>query len=236
MVLEFETESEQSQHVYIEHTKEGKEVRLNTAKVLKESADFYATHSLNDFLKELPKEVKLSPQSEARLREALRERFDKAILLPSAEVQAANFEKLIEETATKEIPGFPESEQYTNPYIESDVKDLRQSVNRPKQKAYLLLYQSGPLPDETKGKTLNNLDQLFAKNKWNGFALEEYLLSQRKEAETRKDHFFDTYSEDEKNPNGQWLLDSRMPEDGATIGSWSPKGNPDVEEQKIYVD
>ncbi len=217
---ELEASYERSQKIYSERTKEGKEVSLDTEAVLKESVGFYAAHDIKDFLRELPKEIRLSASSEARLREALREGFDKAMLLPKTEVQLANIETVASETAIKEIPNFPANEQYTAPYFEGGTKTA-ETRNRPKQKAYLLLYQSGPIPDETKGKSPDQLDPLFKQKKWNGFTLQEYLLTQRKEAEANKDHSFDAYSDDAKKSQWTWLLDSRVPR-GVVHASWNP--------------
>ncbi len=225
---ELETSYERSRRIYSERTREGKEVKLDTEAVLKESVGFYTAHDLKDFLKELPKEVRLSAASEARLREALRDGFDKAILLPKTEAQAANIEILVTGAATKEIPGLPSNEQYTAPYFEDGTKTA-ETRNRPKQKAYLLLYQSGPNPEETKGKSPDQLDPLFKQKKWNGFTLQEYLLTQRKEAETNKDHRFDAYSDDAKKSQWTWLLDSRVPQ-GVVRAYWNPGL------RQVYVD
>lgn len=207
---ELEASYERSHRVYSEWTKEGKEIKLDMEEVLRDSVGFYTAHNLKDFLKELPKEVRLSAQSEMKLREALREGFDKAMLLPSTDLQTANIEKLVAETATKEVPHLQPNEQYTAPYFESGTK-TSQARNRPQRKAYLLLYQSGPLPEETMGNNPNDLDQLFSQKKWNGLTLQEYLLLQRKEAEARKDHSFDAYDGDAKKSQWTWFLDSRLP-------------------------
>ncbi len=213
---------ERSRRIYSEKTKEGREIKLDTEEVLRESVGFYTAHELKDFLKELPREVRLSAQSEARLREALREGFDKAMLLPSTDLQEKNLDNLFGELSDKEIPGLPKGEQYTDHYLwDEDIKkaDIQK---RPKKKAYLLLYQSGPIPEETKGKTPNDLDPLFAQKKWNGLTLEEYLMLQRKEAEVSKDHRFDAYSDDAKKSQWTWLLDSRVPQ-GVVRAHWYPR-------------
>jgi hypothetical protein len=217
---ELEAGYERSRRVYSERTREGKEVKLDTEAVLRESAGFYAAHDLKDFLKELPKEVKLTAASEGQLREAMREGFDKAMLLPKTEVQSANIETIVSETATKEIPNLQPNEQYTTPSFESGTK-TSQTRNRPKRKVYLLLYQSSPIPDETKGKSPDQLDPLFAQKKWNGLTLSEYMLLQRKEAEAAKDHRFDAYSDDAKKSQWTWLLDSRVP-GGVVHARWNP--------------
>jgi len=88
---DFEKNYERSRRVYVEKTKDGKrEIKIDTEAVLKDSEAFYSTHDLKDFLKELPKEIKLTAASEARLREALRDGFDSAMLLPSIDLQKGN--------------------------------------------------------------------------------------------------------------------------------------------------
>jgi len=220
---DFESNYERSSRIYIERTREGKDVKINMEEVLKDSVGFYNTHDLKDLLKDLPQEIRLSARSEAKLRETMKDGFDKAMLLPKIESQAGQFDKLVTETATKPIPGLPETEQYTTPYIDSTVKSSRQAANRPAGKAYLLLYQSNPVPQETKGKTPTQLEPMFQAKKWNGLTLEEYMMLQRKEVELKKDHSFDAYnSSDATRSQWTWLLDSRVSE-GVVHAYWVPR-------------
>ncbi len=240
---DFESGYERLRRIYTERTRDGKEVKLDTEAVLKESVGFYTTHDLKDFLKDLPKEIRLSAQSEARLREALKEGFDSAMLLPSIELQKGNINKLLTDLADKQLPGLPDAEQYSQAHYmyEPDVTKAATSRNRPSRKAYLLLYQSGPIPDETKGLSPGDqaaaaaqgnqparpakigLDTLFAQKKWNGLTLEEYVILQMKEIEARKNHSFDAYnSSDAKKSQWTWLLDSRVPR-GVVHAHWSPR-------------
>ena len=222
---ELEANYERSRRVYSERTKEGREVKLDTEAVLRESAGFYTAHDLKDFLKELPKEIRMSAQSETKLREAMREGFDSAMLLPSTDLQGGNINKLLTELADKKLPGLqddaPEQLSQAHYMYQPDVTKNATARNRPARKAYLLLYQSGPIPDETKGKSPDQLDPLFTQKKWNGLTLEEYLMLQRKEAEASKDHRFDAYNDDAKKSQWTWLLDSRVP-GGVVDASWSP--------------
>ena len=98
--------------------------------------------------------------------------------------------------------------------------------NRPLLKAYLLLYQSGAIPEETKGKTFpeaeQELDKLFGKDKWNGLTLEEYLILQRQECEERQDHEFDAWSDDPNKSQCTRLLDSRV-HFSCVDASWNPR-------------
>mgnify|MGYP001611006074 CR=1 FL=1 len=221
---DFERGYERSKRVYVEKTKDGKrEIRLDTEAVLNESVEFYNTHELKDFLKELPKDIRLSPQSEAKLREAMREGFDSAMLLPSTDLQKGNVNKLLTGLADKQLPGLQDAEQYSQAHYmyEPDVTKNATARNRPTRKAYLLLYQSGPLPEETIGEKPEDLDKLFAQKKWNGLTLEEYLMLQRKELEARKNHSFDAYDDDAKKSKWTWLLDSRVPR-GVVHAHWYP--------------
>ena len=218
---DFESGYEPSRLVYVEKTKDGtREIQLDAEAVLQESVEFYHTHDCKDFLQELPKNVRLSAASEAKLREAMREGFDKAMLFPKTETQAAHIEILAVKMAAQEISGLPPNEQYTAPYFENGTKTA-ETRNRPKHKAYLLLYQSGPIPDETKGQSPDQLDPLFTQKKWNGLTLQEYLILQRKELEARKNHSFDVYDDDAKKSQWTWLLDSRAPQ-GVVRADWNP--------------
>ncbi|MBI4087202.1 MAG: hypothetical protein HY434_00005 [Candidatus Liptonbacteria bacterium] len=217
-------------------------MKLDTEAVLKESVGFYTTHDLKDFLKDLPKEIRLSSQSETKLREALREGFDKAMLLPSTELQKGNINKLIGELADKPYPGLSDADQYIAHYMyQPDTTKAATSRNRPARRAYLLLYQSGPIPDETKGLSPDDqparpaqagqpaqpakegLDTLFKRKKWNGLTLEEHFMIQRKELEAKKNHSFDAYSDTAAQSQWTWLLDSRVP-GGVVHANGSPGG------------
>jgi hypothetical protein len=223
---DFQRNYERSRRVYLEKTKDGKrEIKIDTEAVLQESVGFYNAHDLKDFLRELPKDLRLSAQSEAKLREAMREGFDSAMLLPSTDLQKGNVNKLLTELADKKLPGLqdnsPEQLSQDHYMYQPDVTKNASARNRPARKAYLLLYQSGPLPEETMGKTPDQLDPLFAQKKWNGLTLEEYVVLQRKEFEARKNHEFDAYNDDAKKSKWTWLLDSRVP-GGVVRASWNP--------------
>ena len=220
---DFEAGYKKSRKVYVEKTREGKEIKLDTEEILKESTQFYATHNLREFSDKLPREIKISAAGEARIREALKEGFDKAMILPSSEIQKGNIDKLLGEMADKPFPGLLETDQYTAYYMyEPDTTKNATPRNRPAKKAYLVLYQSGSIPPETRGKTPPQLDQLFTQKKWDGLTLEEYLIIQRKELETRKNHGFDAYFDTAAQSQWTWLLDSRVPE-GVVRACWYPR-------------
>ncbi len=208
---------------------EGREVNFNIRETRESSEQFYKEHNLADFAASLPKDIKFSPESQARIREALKMGFDRAMIVPDVALQTGAIERLANETATKPQTGLSDQEQYTPPYFASGTKTARVD-NRPRGKAYLLLYSSGPIPPETRNKTPNQLYPLFQANKWNGLTLPEYLLLQRRELEQNKDHSFDAYSDTAAQSQWTWLLDSQVPQADPNAPArvlrayWSPAG------------
>ncbi len=196
------------------------EIKLDILETRQASAAFYKSHNLTEYLGGLPQEIKFSKDGEARIKEALKMGFDTALILPAADVQQKNVELLDTEMAAKALPGLSANDQYTAPYFEDNTKTA-ESLNRP-AKAYLLLYQSGDIPQETKGQTPNQLRPLFKKNKWDGLTLPEYLVLQRVEAEKRKNHSFDAYSTSGAASNWTWLLDTNITPSKVVYASWNP--------------
>ncbi|MBI5077538.1 hypothetical protein HZB94_04120 [Candidatus Falkowbacteria bacterium] len=210
---------------FTEITREGKEIAFDLEQIRQESREFYQAHNLEEFANALSEEIRLSPESEARLRKAMQNGFDRAIFLPGIELQRQNQDALIQELAANPRPGLPNQEQYTAPYINEVVKTERETKNRPQGKGYLLLYNSGSIPGSTKGKTFvsakEKLDKLFGKGNWDGLTLEEYLVLQRQELEERGNHSFDSYSDVGAESQWTWLLDSRV-SSGCVGARWSP--------------
>ena len=97
-------------------------------------------------------------------------------------------------------------DQYGAPYL-SDQAKASQVRSRP-PKAYLAMYQSSPVPPETKGKKIPELEALFQQKKWNGMTLPEYLVLQRREFEQNKSHSFDAYDDSAARSQWTFLLDS----------------------------
>lgn len=197
-----------------------KEIKLDVLKTRQVSSDFYKSHNLTEYLGGLPKEIRFSKDGEARIKEALKMGFDTALVLPPFAVQQKNIELLDTELAAKVLPGLSKADQYDDPYFEDGTKTA-ESLNRP-AKAYLLLYQSGDIPQETKGQSPDNLRPLFEKNKWNGLTLPEYLVLQRVEAEKRKNHGFDAYNNDATVSNWTWLLDTKIAPSQVVYAHWRP--------------
>ncbi|OGE94407.1 MAG: hypothetical protein A3B10_01230 [Candidatus Doudnabacteria bacterium RIFCSPLOWO2_01_FULL_44_21] len=206
---------------------EGREIKLDVLEARKQSEQFYKEHNLAEFAANLPRDIKFSRDGEARIREALKMGFDRAMILPASELQSRSIEALATELATKPQPGLAANEQFTTPYFETGTKTAR-TDNRPKGKAYMLLYSSGAIPAKTRNQTPTQLYPMFKAKKWDGLTLAEYLLLQRKESEQNKDHRFDAYSDTPANSQWTWILDSRVPQTdpnapaGVVRAGWNP--------------
>lgn len=203
---------------------EGQEITLKAKETLQLSTKFYQEHELQEFADNLPQEIHFSVEGKKRIREALKMGFDNAIILPSTEIQGRSIDTLIEQMAKKPHAGLSDTDQYGDPGI--GVGDGRkQPQNRNNTaKAYMLMYQSKPVPPETKGKTPDQLETLFKQKKWNGLTMSEYLVLQRCELEKRKNHSFDAYDEDVAKSQWSWLLDSRASRPKVACASWSAEG------------
>lgn len=199
---------------------EGKEIKLDIEETRQLSGKFYQEHDLQEFADNLPERIRLSPESRERIKWALIKGFDRALLLPPAEVQGGLIDDLIEQTATKEYTGLSGGGQYREADINFDAAQT-QPQNRP-PKAYLLLYQSSEVPLETKDKTPDELKELFKQKKWNSLTVSEYLILQRRELEERQKHSFDTYDKEESKSQWSWLLDSPVQPDRIANACWEP--------------
>ena len=213
---------------------EGKEIKLDIRETWEASDKFYRSHNLAEFAANLPPDVKFSAEGEARIREALKMGFDRAVILPRAELQGQSIDQLVEQLADKKLSNLRDDDpnQYSqDAYFEDEgnPNDVKKAIprNRPAGKSYMVLYQSKPIPAETKNKNPDQLDALFTQKKWNGMTLSEYLILQRKEAEERGNHSFDEYANDAQKSQWTWLLDSRIPQPGGSDyvvrAYWDPR-------------
>jgi len=198
----------------------GKEIKIDVLETRQKSEAFYKGHNLSEFVAGLPKDIKFSKAGEARIHEALKMGFDSAMIMPASAIQQKNVESLATELAKKEYSGLSAADQYTEPYFEDKTKES-EPLNRP-AKAYLILYQSGEVPPETKGKSPDVLRPLFKQKKWDGFTLPEYLIIQRKELEERKNHSFDAYDTNSSKSQWTWLLDTKVPPAKVVHARWDP--------------
>lgn len=198
--------------VFVE-TVEGREVTLDVHQVFQASVEFYKDHDLEEFVEGMPSSISFSETGIEHIREAMRMGFDRAMVVPGSELQNNTIDKLAELA------------HYDNqPYFEDrgEANDVTRATinNRVPEKSYLLLYSSEPIPQETKDLNPDQLDELFKEKNWNGMTVPEYLVLQRKEAEERDDHSFDSWSDDSSKSNWTWLLDSTIGSDKVVSASW----------------
>lgn len=210
-------ETERRESIFTEMF-EGQEISIDIRDISKISEEFYNDHDLSEFNDNYPANIRFSPEGNERIREALRMGFDRAMIMPPAKVQECYLGAVIEQTASQPCAELSEAEQYSPPTINL-IGDLYKTHNRP-AKAYLLMYQSSPIPLETKAKNSLELEELFKSKKWDGMTQSEYLL-QRREAEERKNHSFDERSVDDFTSQYTWLLDSRLSESVSLCGGWN---------------
>jgi len=193
--------------------------------------DFYRSHNLENYAQNLPEELILSPKAEQKIREAMEQGFDRMVFVPSVELQLQSTDALIQEMANTPVSGLKDEEndqygKHNKPYVDDTAKASTIRPNsRPSNQPYILLYQSAPIPQETKSKTYPQLEELFKTKGWDGLTLQEYLLLQRLECETNHDHSFDAYNvTDASKSNWSFLLDSQTPS-GVVNASWSPESH-----------
>jgi len=201
-------------------------------KVYNGSLEFYKSHHLHEFIDNLPPQIILPEKAKVRIKEALAQGFDQAIIIPGLETQkAVGIARLKEEMADKPLPGLSDNDQYTDSYLNSRIMETSPSIpastQTKRQKPYILLYQSTPIPQETKNLTYLQADALFQEKNRDGLTLAEYYLLQRKEAEKNKNHSFDAYNDNPEQSNWSWLLDARISA-GCVYAAWRPK-RPQVE-------
>lgn len=211
-------EAERREMVFTE-TFEGKDIKIDVRETMKFSKEFYQEHELQELADNLSEEIKFSAEAKARIKEALKMGFDRAMILPQTKVQRRSLNAVIEQMAKKPHPGLSDQEQSGFLQIDESAKQS-QTRNRP-AKAYMLMYQSQPIPPETKGKTPDQLETLFQQKKWNGLTMSEYLILQRRELEERKNHSFDALKgNDPEKSQWSWLLDSHVSSLGVVHASW----------------
>ena len=221
-------DKERPSQVILAKSADGHELRFDLNEIRKTAEAFYRGHGLEKLADQLPQNIRLSPQQIERIKEAAKEGFDRVFIFPSIEQLATSRQTLIEQCATQPSAALSGTEQYTAPYIDDTAKTpvIR---NRPTQKAYLLLYSSQPIKEETKNLTHPQVTELFNQKKWNGLTLEEYLLLQRLEAESRGNHSFDAYSTNAVDSNSTRLMDSTSDAGASRVldAGWYP-GNRQV--------
>jgi hypothetical protein len=196
---------------------------LNARTLLAASSAFFRSHELHPLAKELPGELTLSGEGQARSEQALSEGFDSAFVFPSVAAQKIHFDAMVKQLATAPAFGLSKREQYTPPAI-PELRTLKTTParNRPTG-CYVLFYRTSPFPRETREKSAPDVDKLFSALGWTGLTVSEYMVLQRLLAEKNGDHRFDLYAPDSERSQWQWLLDTRLPS-GAVMAFWNPQG------------
>ena len=209
--------------VIVAEDKEGNEVRFDLAEILRTSDTFFRGKHLEVLADALPSYVRLSQEQVERIKEAAKEGFDRAFLFAPLELLDTNNSAILTACAKEHLANLTGDDQYTEPFVDTTAQ-TPVTRNRPTGKAYLLLYSSKPVAQETKDLTFPQVAELFKQNKWNGLTLQEHLILQRFEAEVRGDHSFDAYSTDAGQSNWTWLMDSTSDASAARVldADWSP--------------
>ncbi len=190
---------------------EGREIKLDVLEARAKSEKFYKEHNLSEFAANLPKDIRFSPDSEAKIREALKMGFDRAMVLPATSVQGQYQDKLLTEMQA----GYATADQFW-----SEKPKTVATRNRP-AKAYLFLYSSGAIPQETKNLNQTQTEALFRQKHWNGLTLAEFRLTERLHFEADGNHNFHSWNNDAKLSNWTRLLDS-ADASGAAAARWNP--------------
>jgi hypothetical protein len=188
---------------------------------LDKSRKFFIAHNLPDLAAALPDEVSLGKEVEAVVHNALEAGLSSSFVFPPYRLMQEHTESLVSKLAESPSEALNKEHQYSSPWIQ-DMKELANCAARQRgEGAYLFLYSSGKFPDQTRNLTADQLDKLFAENKWSGLAAHEYLVLQRISSEANGDHRFDDYVSDVNRSQWMWLLDSRVPK-GVMMGYWNP--------------
>jgi hypothetical protein len=220
------TDKEDQPDDFIEHrTDTNQEIHLNLTEIKQESIDFYNQNNLPEFSQSLPDTISFSKENQQRIREAMQQGFDSALILPDLSTQdQAGIPQLKTKLSDTELPGLQKTEQYTPSYLESPIESqhsIRPGQETKRQSAYLLLYSQDPILESTKNKTYPQCEEIFKQNNWDGLTLPEFYLIERKECAKHQDHRMFAYNNNNKESQWTWLLDSHVP-DGCVRAYWFP--------------
>ena len=193
----------------------GKDIVIDLRQERRESESFIHEHNLNLLADALPKRFRLSSETRIRIKEAIRQGFDRVSFMPgAAEQEKLPINTFKKELADTPLAGLAEEEQYTASYLEEPLSTectMVENEKKQRQGAYLLFYSSGAVPDETKNLTFGKAEELFKKKGWNGLTLQELYLLERKECRKNKNHGWSAYDTDARKSNWAWCLASRLP-------------------------
>src|SRR5437867_9546723 len=83
------------------------------------SRRFYRDHNLADWERAVPPDARLSPGQDATLRQAEKAGFTRGFAFPPFDLQRAQLDRLIDETARKPAP-LPDTQQYAEPFLSDE--------------------------------------------------------------------------------------------------------------------
>ncbi|MFH0779457.1 MAG: hypothetical protein V1928_01220 [Parcubacteria group bacterium] len=206
-----------------------RKVSLDVRAALAASKQMFRSNGFANLANALPKVPRFSLENQDKIRGALGGDFglvvfDKGLIFPAAALQESisiiNYKKRL---ADRRLAGLPMDQQYHPSFIEEGVEQsaLTDKEAQLRRGAYLWLYSSSPIPQETKGLTFPQEEKLFNERKWNGMALREYYFAQRQECALNQDHRFDAWDSDGEKSNASWCLASACPS-GGVYGNWDP--------------
>jgi len=206
----------------------GKEIEFNMKEILKEKKAWYEARGLKAFADALPKTIRISSEDKQRIIETIKRGEANAVeIMPGIQIQEENMQHLADlatsktkDTDTDEYKKKIKALYPNDPYIEDDTILASTPRNRP-DTPYLVFYSTHDVPQETKGKSPEELEKIYKYI----LSLPEYLLAQRIEAEKRNDpdHPFDRWDDDKNKSQAIWL-DSRTQtqEEHALYAYWRP--------------
>lgn len=190
---------------------ENKDIKLDVLETKQLWEKFYTDHNLQEFAQNLPKEIKFSAQGEARIREALKMGFDRAMILPPTATQ----DQFRDQLSTEMASGYPNPDKFW-----SEKAKNAPVRNRP-AKAYMVLYSSRPIPQETKGLTQPLQEELFRQKKWDGTTFAEFRMQEKMNFEATGNHDLYAYKDNADESNWARYLDS-ADSSGAVDAYWRP--------------
>lgn len=187
---------------------------MELTEILKISRRFYCDHCLDEWRRNMPKEIRLDASGEESVQQSNKLGFTRGFAFPSFDVQIATLDQLIDETARKPAARLSDNQQYADEPVLSDtwsrtpnnkVLQRTDDLDVRTQGPYILQFAQAPAQNAW-GRTGKQIIELFQARGWRGFTVPEYLVLQRYFCERFGDHRFHEGAE-EKN-HWLWLIDS----------------------------
>ena len=228
-----------------EHGRVNETVELNLVDTLNQSKKLYQQFNLPTFADALPSNLQIDQPIPDRQNQTAREVikqamrgeyggivFDKAMIIPSVATQEPeDSDPNIKEQKRQQVLTDLRTNLVDNNKLANDVdpyyneKALQNPLSEPakklRQKAYLVLYSSDPIP--CKGLTFPQAQAEFTQNNWNGLTLPEFLILQAQEQNSSHNHDFIAYdSNNAQKSNWSWLLDTAVGSSDCVDAGWYP--------------